>query len=247
MDKDSLLYWFPIIKDLPIPMPKTFWVEIPYDVFCEWMYLDFDERGKKLKIEAYAEQIISKAREIGYPLFLRTDQASGKHSWEKSCYVEKEEDLFNHIYEVVEFNFIADIIGLHCDALVFREYIPMASQFTAFWGKLPINPERRYFIRDGIVECHHSYWTADSIEMSKAEPSRVDWRQLLDKMNEESDEEIKLLTQYAIQVAQILPDYWSVDFCKARDGRWILIDLAEGDKSWHPKDCPKNIRRVKSA
>jgi len=242
MDKTSLLYWFPIIKDLPIPMPKTVWVEIPYDVFCE--YMDAPETKTRPRIVNYAQNIVSKAREIGYPLFLRTDLASGKHSWERSCYVEKEEDLFKHIWRVVECNFTADVFGLECRALVFREHIPMASQFTAFWGKLPISPERRYFIRDGVVECHHPYWTEDAIEMSGFPPFVVGWRQILDRMNQEPDEEVRLLTQYANQVAQILPNYWSVDFCKAEDGRWILIDLAEGDKSYHP-ECPKRIRRMK--
>ena len=31
--------------------------------------------------------------------------------------------------------------------------------------------------------------------------------------------------------------YWSVDYWKAKDGRWILIDMAEGEKSWHPSKC----------
>lgn len=239
MDKTSLLYWYPIIKGLSIPMPKTTWVEIPFEVFCD--YIDAVETASptvRPKIEDYTQDIKVKAKKIGYPLFLRTDLASGKHSWDKSCYVEKEEDLFKHIWEVVEFNFTADIFGLECNALVFREYIPMASQFTAFWGNLPINPERRYFIRDGKVECHHPYWTADAIEGPHLpEPSKSDWKELLDQMDEESDREIDLLTMYSGLVAKLLPGYWSVDFCKARNGEWILIDLAEGRKSWHP-ECP---------
>lgn len=242
MDKNSLLYWFPIIIHLPIPMPRTKWVEIPFEVFCE--YVDLEDTTKRLRIADYTEQIKFKARRIGYPLFLRTDLASGKHSWKKSCYVEKEEDLFSHIWQVVEFNFIADVFGLEPEALVFREFIPMASRFTAFWGKLPINPERRYFIRDGVVECHHPYWTEDAIDKSYPSPDVRDWRHLLRLMNEESGSEIGLLTGCALRVAKLLPGYWSVDFCRALDGRWILIDLADGDRSWHP-ECPKNIRRTK--
>lgn len=233
MDKTSMLYWYPIIKDLPIPKPKTTWVEIPFEVFEEYAYME--PRGKEPRIVKYGPNILTKAKEIGYPLFLRTDLASGKHSWEKSCYVEKEEDLFKHIWEVVEFNFIADIIGLPCEALVFREYIPMASQFTAFWGKLPISPERRYFIRDGKIECHHPYWFEGAIEKSGFPPLTFGWKKILEEMNKEPDEEVDLLTMYSDLVARVLDGYWSVDFCKARDGRWILIDLAEGEKSWHPE------------
>lgn len=234
MDKSSLLYWFPIIKDLPIPMPKTSWVEIPFDIFCRYMDFNFDE---KPNIADYTEQIKLKGKEIGYPLFLRTDLASGKHDWDKSCYVENEEDLFFHIWNVVEFNFIADIIGLRCEALVFREYIPMASKFTAFWGNLPISPERRYFIRDGVVECHHPYWTEDAINKSGFIPSVKNWSLLLRQMNMETKREVELLTGYVMRVAELLQGYWSVDFSKSKEGKWILIDMADGDSSYH-QECP---------
>lgn len=234
-----MLYWFPIIKDLPIPTPKTTWIEIPYEVFCE--YIDAVEtKPEKLKMEDYTEGIIARAKEIGYPLFLRTDLASGKHAWAESCYVEREEDLFRHIQRVVEYNFLADIFGLSCNALVFREYIPMDARFVAFWGRLPIAPERRYFIKDGKVECHHPYWIVDAIEKGGFPPAESNWRALLTSMNAETNREIGLLTNYATRVAELLSGYWSVDFCRAKSGEWILIDLAEGEKSWHP-ECPEKI------
>lgn len=237
MDKTSLLYWFPLIKNLPIPMPRTTWVEIPFEAFCDFMDSP-DTKPDKLKIGDYTQDIKRKAKEIGYPLFLRTDLSSGKHSWDKSCYVDKEENLLKHVWKVVELNFIADVLGLECSALVFREYIPMASQFTAFWGNLPINPERRYFIRDGKVECHHPYWTDAIVGPHLPEPSRSNWKELLGQMDKEPDREVSLLTQYAGRVAQVISGYWSVDFCRADNGEWILIDLAEGEKSWHP-ECSK--------
>lgn len=240
MDKTSMLYWWPKVEDLGIPVPKTEIVEIPFEVFCD--YMDFPETKKEPKIVDYMEEVFTKAREVGYPLFLRTDLSSKKHSWEKSCYVEEEKDLTRHIWQVVEGNFTADIFGLQCEALVLREYIPMASQFTAFWGNLPINPERRYFVRDGKVECHHPYWTADSILKSGATPSKPNWEELLLKIDEEPPNEVELLTKYSIMVAKLLPGFWSVDFCKAKDGRWILIDLAEGEKSWHPEHQREVVR-----
>jgi len=56
-------------------------------------------------------------------------------------------------------------------------------------------------------------------------------------MNDQSADEVELLSGYANQVAGIFPEYWSVDFCKAKDGRWILIDMATGDRSWHDESC----------
>lgn len=122
----------------------------------------------------------------------------------------------------------------------------MASTFTAFVGKMPVNPERRYFIRDGKVQCHHSYWIANSIaEADKAWTARgmsnlvSNWLELLKKLNAENDYEVKRLTAHAELVATKLEGYWSVDFCMAKDRTWYMIDCAQGEQSWHP-ECQYN-------
>jgi hypothetical protein len=150
MIEDSMLFWYPKIKILDIPQPKTEIYEIPKNILenlCE-------ENMQNLDMNAVKEV----ANRIGYPLFLRTDLASGKFFWKRSCFVEKEEDLKQHIFEVISFNQCADICGLPFEALVFREYIPMKNLFTAFYGEMPVNPEIRFFVKDGEVKCWHWYW-----------------------------------------------------------------------------------------
>jgi hypothetical protein len=51
----------------------------------------------------------------------------------------------------------------------------------------------------------------------------------------ETEEEVELLSDYAQTIADAVDGYWSVDFCKAKDGRWIFIDMAVGEDSWHPE------------
>jgi hypothetical protein len=94
-----------------------------------------------------------------------------------------------------------------------------------------VNPERRYFIKDGEVLCHHPYWFKGSIR----NPSVENWEELSDEMNSEKEEEIKLLTSYSKIIADAVKGFWSIDFCKARNGCWILIDMATGENSWHPE------------
>jgi hypothetical protein len=105
-----------------------------------------------------------------------------------------------------------------------------------------VNPERRYLIKDGEVVAHFAYWIKDAI----INPSRPDWEELSDLMNYESEEEITLLTGYAQQVAQRLRGYWSVDFCKAKNGTWYLIDCAKGEDSFKPEEIRKRIEGEKS-
>jgi hypothetical protein len=84
--RSCLLYWLPKIKDLGIPIPETDWVEIPHTL--GWKLID----GKGLEeFRPYLEKIKEKARRIGYPIFIRTDQASGKHLFDQACLVLREE------------------------------------------------------------------------------------------------------------------------------------------------------------
>ena len=226
VESDSMLIWYPKIKDLPIPQPKT-----------EIIILTKKEL-KALWTESVPTTLTKKVQKVcdrmGYPCFLRTDLASGKHSWKDSCFIDGKTELWKHIYEVTSFNLIADILGLDFKALVIREYIPMDTKFTAFWSDMPVNPERRYFIKNGKVLCHHPYWIEEAIAESKL-PSISNWREVVKEMNIETSDEIELLTAYAEMVAERFIGYWSIDFCKAQDGRWILIDMATGEKSWHPE------------
>ena len=112
----------------------------------------------------------------------------------------------------------------------------MASKYTAFWNDMPVNPERRYFVENGFLICHHPYWIKEAI----VHPSVENWEKLSEEMNLETDEEIVLLSNYARMASRAVKGFWSVDFCKAKDGRWILIDMAVGGCSWHPEDCPYN-------
>lgn len=243
INKNSMAYWWPIIKDLDIPMPKT--IIIPLELSFQEMFGILD--GDKESAEAWDnyDPVIEKAiKVVGLPAFIRTDYSSNKHDWEESCYLSEVTKLHQTIGNLAEFTLIAD---LSLTAIVVREYIEMASKFTAFSGNMPVNPERRYFIKDGKIQCKHQYWVMEAIAdwhevyVEIGKPRLPDnWLELLVEMNTETDEEIELLSSYANLVAKVVDGYWSVDFCKAKDGRWILIDMALGEASWHDEACEYN-------
>ena len=238
IDKSSMLYWYPKIKDLKIPQPRT-----------EIIVLDDKER-EEVNTESIPESVVNKVKKVlenfTLPVFIRADQASGKHNWKNACYYDGSDDLGRHLFEIVEFNLCADIMGLTVNALIVREFIPMDTLFTAFYGDMPVNPEIRFFIDDGGIKCWHWYWIEEAIEQSK-QPSVANWKEIMEKKKQEvfnNDEEMKQLIRYVGNVdgvgSVVGKGFWSVDFCRAKDGRWILIDMAEGERSWHPKDCPNN-------
>lgn len=233
MNQNSLLYWYPKIKNLNIPQPKTKVVLLEGKEFEETM-----EGMPKSLVERVKDLIKDEFR---LPVFIRTDQASGKHYWKDTCYYDGSKGLARHLFEICEYNHCAGFLGLNFEAIIVREYIPMASKFVAFRGNMPVNPERRYFVNNGKVLCRHPYWFKDSIQPNSKRQLPSNWKSLIKKMNRETVEEIELLTKYSEEVGQYFEGYWSIDFCKAKDGRWILIDMALGKNSWHP-DCKLKIK-----
>lgn len=229
-DLSSLLYWYPKVEGTGVPMPKTTIVRVGHEALAKFLY------GEGPLGEDTVTALRAAADSLGYPLFVRTDQASFKHEFATSSYVERPEDLISHIYKVLEFNEMADMMGLPYEAIVLREFLQLESRFKAFGG-LPIARERRYFIKDGQVRCHHPYWPEHAIEQAAGwsnPPLPADWKERLRRVSDEPPEEVVLLSSYAEAVARELPGYWSVDFARSSDGPWYFIDAAEGALSWHP-------------
>jgi hypothetical protein len=228
VNRNSMLLWYPQIKDLPIPQPQTLILRIPFDVLLGWIEGPIPKDHQEL-ITGFAER-------LGYPVFIRTDVSSGKHLWKDTCFVENKGRLFANIQRLIEDNQCASLSGLFCNALVFRKFIDMDSRFTAFQG-LPICPERRYFINNGEITDHFPYWPEQAI----IDPSISEWKQELAKANAETADEIELLSGYAKSVSEVMEGEWSVDFCRGRDGKWWMIDLACAEDSWRP-DKKKGVK-----
>ena len=226
--KCGMTYWYPRIKDLPIPQPKTVIYDIPQG------QLDNIQKSNMASLDM--TPVYAAAEQIGYPLFLRTDQASAKHDWNKASIANSAEELRSRIFETISFNQCADMDGLPYKSLVFREFIKMDSRFKAFLGELPINPERRYFFKDGKILCSHAYWPEEAIQNADSS----EWRQLLREANEDTPEDKEKLTAYALLVAEKFngDESWSVDFCKAKNGGWYLLDMAAAINSYHVEGCP---------
>jgi len=238
LNRTSLLYWLPKVEKLGIPIPRTEIVEIPYQVFCDWLFV------VGASIDFFVPAIRGATRRIGFPLFMRSDVTSAKHNWDRTCYVSCEDELFQHIFNLLEFHQLVSVMGLRFDALVFREFLELDSGFRAFKG-MPVSRERRYFIRDGKVQCHHPYWVEDPIaEGYHPQGLPEDWRRILKDLNRETREEVQLLTSYSEQIAGVLDGYWSVDYACTRKGVWYLIDMGEGEKSWHLK-CKFKLTKIK--
>lgn len=226
-----LSHWFPILQKTGVPVPRTEIVRVD-----QWHDLVNLLDGKKPKgFESLMTRLHGAAMNVGgYPVFLRTGQTSGKHEWEQTCYVKSKDVLGHHVAALVEFSECADFMGLPYDVFVVREFLKLETAFTAFDG-FPVNKERRFFLRDHRYQCSHPYWPEHAV--AEGRPSDAEWREKLAILNKDIFPDIKEQGRIFDMVAAAFDGYWSVDFAKHVDGRWLCIDMAEGDKSFHWIEC----------
>jgi len=239
MDKTSMRYWYPRIKDMSIPQPRTELIPNTDDDDITALLSDTEaDTMSEMELRSHINiPLVERTCEnLGYPVFLRSDYTSHKHDWKRSCFVTCKEDIIPHIQNILEFSVLANIFGgIPFTAIAVREYIPMAQIFTAFGRGMPVNPEWRFFIDNGQILCSHWYWTEPAIQF----PSIRTWKSLMFKARNKSIEDggNRKCETHAWAISNILPGKWSVDFCLGANGIWYLIDMAESFKSWHPEDC----------
>ena len=107
-DKNSMFYWYPLIKDLDIPQPKTEMYKFNKEEFKTL------QREEGIPTTLY-DNCISFAEKIGFPLFMRTDNNSCKHGWVKTCHVESKESFM----ELNSSNCWSNDLNLRKESIIF--------------------------------------------------------------------------------------------------------------------------------
>lgn len=227
-DKTRLSYWFPLIQAAGIPVPKT--VILPAltpqeeGQLTDWAAGEGSYEG----LPYLVGDINQAAVLFGYPVFLRTDYSSAKHSWSGSCLLDSERNIKSHIQSIAEYSIMADLMGLPIDTWVVRELLPTKPVFHAF-SDMPIVREFRVFVRDGKIDHFQPYWPVHALEGQTEEPK---WRELVDELNTITPEERVKVEELALRVNAAVPGYWSVDCLDVVGRGWMVTDMAEGDKSY---------------
>lgn len=241
-EQTRLSYWFPLIEAAGLPVPKTRIINI--DDNDDLARIAYGEPSRSLA--PLAEQIRTAALEVGGPpFFLRTDYTSGKHDWKDTCFVTELSLVEHHVVNLVEFSECVDLIGLPTDVWVVREMLNTQPLFRAFRGDMPITREFRYFVRDGEIEHVQSYWPEAALENHVNMPegcTNILWREMLTVASYLYDKERAVLDDLTRKASAAVPGYFSVDWLETVDRGFVLIDMAEGDKSVlsaHAARCPK--------
>lgn len=235
---NSMLVWWPKIKDLGIPVPRTEFVPISRAEAMEWTVDDVNPPESVMNSVREVEKV---ADSFGYPVFMRTDVSSGKHDWQNTCFIPSRDKIQGNLRNLCGQHELWELLGVNYQAVAIREFLKLQTSFTAFSGHMPINREFRFFVRDGKVECFHFYWPDEAFNQHWArQADDPDWQPKLRLLSTLSYDELVLLSSYAEEAGRAVGGYWSVDFAAANDGKepWYLIDMALGVNSYHWPGCP---------
>jgi len=224
---NCLSYWFPRIQAAGLPVPKTTIIQTP----CELVNLldGVTPDG----FHEFVREVMTAGEAMGWPIFLRTGHISGKHDWCQTCYVPRLSEVAQHIFRLVEYSNMVDLMGLPTDVWAVRELLETNHQFHAFRG-MPIGREFRAFVRDDRVQCIHPYWPKDSIR----NPGTEDWEDKLDRMSTRDALDTEIISGLSTRAALAIGSGdWSVDCLQLASGDWIVIDMEDADRSYHWEEC----------
>lgn len=233
MNPNSALIWLPAIQDVGLPVPRTEVVRYnPQDLFP---MLD----GQKYADSFPLDELRAACARIGFPVFLRSDLSSAKHSGHRAWRIDSDDEVVQAMYFTFEDNELKWIAGA-TSAFLVREFLPLKHGFTAFNG-LPIARERRFFADQKRTYCSHPYWPEDAFERQRGLSDG--WQaQLAELSTPPSVEEFDMLQRQSIEAARAIGHgAWSVDWAQDTNGKWWLIDMATAAESWHPECGYVNI------
>lgn len=222
--------WFGAVQKLGIPHPETVVVDCPKQI-CERL-VDSQWLGKSgyAFLQAVKKAVEQVAERTGYPVFIKNSFTSNKHDWKDSCSLDSA-DLREIYRKIQNMSFYLCMGSPHPYApqIVVREMISTDAIFAAF-NEMPITQEFRFFARDGITERYQPYWPVEAF--IGHEPNVDGWKEKLAAFKQIEPEVLNLLAKQAANVSAELGGFWSVDFLKDKNGKWWLIDMAEGEKSY---------------
>lgn len=228
-NRNSALIWLPAIEAAGLPCPHT--VIVPYDHYACAAIFDGETSEEFMRL---TDAVMEAGRAIGFPVFIRTDLSSAKHSGIDALCISA--DGHNQpIFETLEDNELKFWMEKEWPtAFLVRKFLTLDAPFTAFRG-LPIAREFRFFADETQVYCWHPYWPEFSIEDHR--PSCENWRELLAELN--TTPPPAELSAMAVRAAAACGGgRWSVDFCRDVDGKWWLPDMAREEDSFHWEGCP---------
>jgi len=223
-DRNCLSWWLPRIQGAGLPVPKTHIIVTAVEL------IRMDDGKTPSGIERFCTRLREAADDLGYPAFLRTGQCSGKHNWEECCFLAKPDRIMQHVFNLVEWSTLADMIGLPTHVWAVREYLPVEPLYRCrAYGNMPVVPEWRVFVDGGDAKYVAPYWPKEALRRGR--PDRADWEASYHAELDLPSVAVDDVCGLASEAGTACGGRWSVDVLRA-GGTWYVTDMAEAERSW---------------
>lgn len=145
------------------------------------------------------------------PVIVKDYVKSRKHEWKEACFIPDASDR-KHAAQVIS-RFIElqedDLQG----GLVFREFVDFEPVGTHPKSGMPLTLEYRLFVLDGKVIAASPYWEGQN---HTKQPPVADFEKRL---------------------RHIKSHFFTCDIAKEADGRWLIVELGDGQVAGLPERC----------
>ncbi|MEG0869636.1 MAG: hypothetical protein RSG77_21725 [Hafnia sp.] len=222
--------WFGTVEALGIRSPASIVIECPKSFSMEILDNRPLSEESRLMLARVSAAVQSMADKTGFPVFVKNGFTSNKQEWKNSCCFTSADsvEVLDKLTSMALF--LCNSPLSYAPSIIVREMIKTDAQFYAFDGHMPITQEFRLFARDGKAVAYQPYWSLEAFDDKTLKPT--DWQERLAAMKHITSDDLKQLADHAAAVSGNLGGYWSVDFLKDQEGRWWLIDMAEGELSY---------------
>jgi hypothetical protein len=226
--QDSAKFWLPRITTnvwLNEFVPRTALVEYNQDALAQSL------RGKHTtEYERLYYIVAHEAKQIGYPVFIRTDITSAKHAGKSAWKVVSEEELnFALLTTLSASELKTTFQPIKASAILVREFLDLGTSGRTAFNGLPIGREFRLFADQNGLQCWHSYWPEEALT------GKMDDGGEPEIMRQWSDGWINTdVIDAAVTAAKAMgAGKWSIDFAHDVQGSWWLLDMATAGNSYH--------------
>jgi len=149
------------------------------------------------------------------PVIVKDYVKSRKHEWHEACFIPHAADTQQATKIVHRFIELQDddLQG----GLVFREFIELEPIGVHPKSGMPLTREFRLFVLDGSVIAESPYWeTQDGTSKPPIE-------------------------QFEDLLGNVESHFFSCDVAKTTDGRWLIVELGDGQVAGLPEQCDPRV------
>lgn len=220
-DRNSMLYWYPKIKDLGIPMPETeFFLlseeEIDSPMETDWTPMSILSILQDIPTTEIQERVQSLPTQTAH---IRGDYKASRLMGGEGREITMEPQRID--YEVLELLDSLMMTRFPTRAIAVREWLDLKTYGESYMSS--ICSEVRFIVDEGEVLGGFVDVYEDDFDRSFSEQ---DTQEILNDIESSLEADREQLVEWAEGAGKALGDSWSVDFIQDVEDNWYLTDMA---------------------